>query len=141
MPTVHEEIRIQAPIDQVFARVADHEGMRSWPGVKAATLLSEGSPERNGLGAVRRIKAGGVTIDEKVVHYEPPARLDYQITRGLPVQHLGTVTLSEEGGATTLRWHISLESRWPLVARLVAWRLRPGLRAAMRYMRDQLEGT
>jgi hypothetical protein len=57
------------------------------------------------------VKAGGVTLDEEVVRFEPPHRYDYTITKGLPVKHLGTVTLAETEDGTEVRWSVDLSSR------------------------------
>ncbi len=130
---VDARIVIQAPIERVFARLADHEAMAGWPGITACRLVVEGQP-RNGLGAVRRITAGGVTLDERVVRWDPPHGYDYQIIRGLPVEHLGTVTLSETADGVAVDWHIDMASRVPLLARFVGFRLRGGLPRALRYV-------
>jgi hypothetical protein len=128
---VREHVR--GNLDEVFARITDHEGMARWPGVKRAQLIIEGSPTKNGLGAVRRITAGGLTLDEKVVQWEPPARYDYMIVRGLPVDHRGTVQLYAREGGVDVEWTIDLRGRVPLVAEAVAIALRAGLGRALRH--------
>jgi uncharacterized protein YndB with AHSA1/START domain len=127
---VEHRVRVRAPIEYVFERITDHEAMASWPGITWCKLVREGQP-RNGLGAVRRIRAGGVTLDEEVVQFEPPRRYDYSIIKGLPVTHRGTVTLREEGGAVEVRWRVDLDSRVPLVAQIVGHMLGRGLPGAL----------
>ena len=105
--------------------------MAEWPGVQSVRLVRDGAPERNGLGAIRRVKLLGLTLDEEVVRWDPPHRFDYVIIKGLPVRHLGKLELTEEGDETTLTWRITLASRVPLLAALVLWRLRAGLPAAL----------
>jgi uncharacterized protein YndB with AHSA1/START domain len=133
-------IVIRAPIEDVFDRLIDHEAMASWPGVGSCKLIEEGSP-RNGLGAVRRIRVRGITLDERVVRYERPTAFDYAILRGLPIDHhLGEVRLREvEGGRVEVTWTIEISSRWPLVAEIVASQLRSGLPRALRFVADGLE--
>lgn len=140
MATVDERIRFRAPIERVFEAISDHEGMAAWPGVSKCTLIREGRP-RNGLGAVRRIRAGGFTLEEKVVHFESPRRIDYTITRGLPIDHLGSVTLEEHNGMVHLRWHVEMTSKVPLLAPAVAWRLRGGLRKVLRHLQRSIESA
>ena len=123
---------VRAPIARVFERITDHEAMVDWPGISACKLIVDGSP-KNGLGAVRRITALGLTLDERVVEWDPPARYDYQIIRGLPVEHLGTVRLTERDGGTDVSWSVTLRSRVPLVAELVGASLRLGLGRALRH--------
>ena len=115
---VDGEVLVRAPVDCVFERITEHEAMREWPGIQACRLIVEGEP-RNGLGAVRRIKAGGVTLDERIVHFEPPARYDYTIIRGLPVEHLGTVRLTPTEEGVRVHWHVELSSAFPCVAAIV----------------------
>ncbi len=135
------EASIRAPIARVFERLIDHEGMAKWPGIGACRLVKEGTP-RNGLGAVRRIKVSGITLDEEVVHYDAPTAFDYAIIRGLPVDHhRGQVRLAETGGAVRVTWSIRLSSRVPLLAQLTALGLRRGLPKALAYLRAELEGV
>jgi hypothetical protein len=129
---VQVRAHVRAPISHVFDRITDHESMVEWPGISACRLIVEGEP-RNGLGAVRRITAMGLTLDERVVEWAPPARYDYKIIKGLPVEHLGTVRLREARGGTEIEWSVELRSRVPLVAELTGAALRLGLGRALRY--------
>jgi len=129
---------VNAPIDRVFARMSDHEGMRAWPGVASAKLLTEGTP-KNGLGAVRRVVAGGLTLDEKVVAFTPPHGFDYTIIRGLPVQHIGRVRLRAIGGGVDVFWTIELSSRVPLLAQVVAFALQRALGPVLRHVARSCE--
>ena len=131
-------VRIAAPIERVFALISDHEGMSRWPGVQSSRLITEGTP-RNGLGAVRRIRAAGLSLDEAVVGWEPPRLLEYRIIRGLPVEHLGRVLLRPLDGDVELTWDVRMESRVPLLARVVAFALGRGLVRALEHVRRQCE--
>ena len=133
---VEARVLVKAPIDRVFERITDHEAMRHWPGIHACTLVTEGNP-RNGLGAVRRVKALGVTLDEEVVTYEPPHRYDYSIIKGLPVVHRGVVVLSEVEGGVEVCWRVQLASRFLHVAGVVGAALRFGLPRALRFFASQ----
>jgi uncharacterized protein YndB with AHSA1/START domain len=138
MSEIVRTVRISRPRDAVFAMLADHEGMSRWPGVKRALLVKEGSP-RNGVGAIRRITAGGLTLDEEIVEFDPPGRLAYTIIKGLPVKHLGTVSLTDEGGATRVEWHVKMTSFIPLLAPLVCAALGRGLQGALNHVKRELE--
>ena len=134
MGRTHIEVRqrVDAPIELVFERITDHEAMRDWPGIGGCVLIQTGEP-RNGLGAVRRVKAGGLTLDEEVVQWAPPTRYEYTIIRGLPVEHRGAVTLSEVDGGTEVRWAVTMSSRVPLLAVTVGAFLQNGLGRALRH--------
>ncbi|MEO7113310.1 MAG: SRPBCC family protein [Polyangiaceae bacterium] len=137
---VEARITIRAKIEDVFEQLIDHEAMASWPGIGACTLVEEGTP-RNGLGAVRRVRVGGLTIDEKVVLYDPPHAFDYAIIRGVPVNdHLGEVRFSETDGRVEVVWNIRISSRWPFVAAIMASQLRRGIPRALRFVAKRLEG-
>lgn len=129
---VRVRAHVRAPVADVFARITDHEAMRDWPGISACRLIVEGEP-KNGLGAIRRITSMGLTLDEKVVQWEPPNRYDYQIVRGLPVEHRGTVTIAAKHGGADVEWTVKLASRVPLVAELTGAALRLGLAKALRH--------
>jgi uncharacterized protein YndB with AHSA1/START domain len=135
---VQVRVLVKAPIERVFERITDHEAMRDWPGIAACSLIAEGQP-RNGIGAVRRVKAFGVTLDEEVVVFDPPHRYDYTIIKGLPVKHRGIVALSRVEGGTEVDWRVTLSSRLPLMAAGVATGLRLGLPGALRYFAKQAE--
>ncbi len=135
---VSKKLHIEAPIELVFERISDHEAMSDWPGIASCRLVREGTP-RNGLGAVRQVKARGLTILEEIVHYEPPLRYDYRITKGLPVDHLGSVRLSPTEGGVELSWEVRMTSRWPLVCEVVGNLLVKGLDETLAWFKAETE--
>lgn len=136
---VATEIVVNAPRERVFERITDHERMRDWPGVSACRRITDGSGDaKNGLGAVRRITALGLTLDEQVVLYDPPNGYDYSIVRGLPVTHRGVVRLASQGDATRVTWTVDLSSRVPLLAQVVGRALSLGLPRALKHFSKTL---
>ncbi len=135
---ISKKLHIEAPIELVFERISDHEAMSDWPGIASCQLVREGTP-RNGLGAVRQVKARGLTLLEEIVHYEPPLRYDYRITKGLPVDHLGSVRLSPTEGGVELSWEVRMTSRWPLVCEIVGHLLGNGIDAALAWFKAETE--
>lgn len=135
---VSKKLHIEAPIEFVFERVVDHDAMNDWPGIGSCRLVREGTP-RNGLGAVRKVKVRGLTLLEEVVHYEAPLRYDYRITKGLPVDHLGSVRLSPTEGGVELFWEVRMTSRWPLVCEVVGSLLGKGLDDALAWFKAETE--
>ena len=120
MREIHVTHTIKAPIEKVFAMLADHEGYKSFPGVTGARLLKEGRGERNGLGAVRRIEAGFNWFEEEVTRFEPPQRFDYLILRSRPpLRHQGgSVRLTATPEGTRVDWTSVAEIRLPLIGAL-----------------------
>lgn len=98
---------VDVPIDQVWQTLADHEGMSRWsPGV-SVTLETPGSPDRNGVGAVRRVKGNGMTIREEITAFEPGSRLAYRALSGLPFRgYHGEVVVVPQVSGTAITWVI-----------------------------------
>ena len=97
---------LEAPAAGIFAVLADHERYTRFRGISRARLAQEGSPERNGLGAVRALAAGPIWFDEEITAYEPPLRLGYLIrATNLPLEHHGgVITLEPAGERTIAHW-------------------------------------
>lgn len=114
---------VAVPIDKVWAVLSDHEGMASWgPGLKVA-LQREGTTERNGVGAVRKIDAPGPmpAIVEEVVAFEPDSKLGYKALSGVPFKNYsGEVRLTPAGGQTRIDYSVSLDARVPVVEKAAA---------------------
>lgn len=108
------ETRVAAPAAVVFAAATDHEDMTTWVReVDAVRLVVEGT-DRVGLGAVREVVAGGFTVREEVVGWDPPRRMDYRIVSGMPgVADNGMVlTVVPEAAGTRLRVDVRVQARW-----------------------------
>jgi hypothetical protein len=91
---------IPAPVDAVWATLAEFNAISRWaPNVDHSTAASDLT---SGVGAVRRVQAGRITLLERVVDWAPPAELAYQLI-GLPPP-AGTVvtrwTLAGKDGTT-----------------------------------------
>ncbi|MGH8482125.1 MAG: SRPBCC family protein [Nevskiaceae bacterium] len=121
MQTITVTRTIKAPIEKVFDVLADHANYKSFPGVTDSKLLREGRPDRNGLGAVRRIETPGVWFEEEITAYERPRRFDYRITASrLPLEHEGgSLRFESVDGATQVTWTSTLRVKLPLVGSLL----------------------
>jgi uncharacterized protein YndB with AHSA1/START domain len=107
MFSIHVERVIDKPIHDVFAMLSDHENYAQFKGVDEANLLIHGKDDKNGLGAVREIIAGGANLHEEIVAFEPPYKLGYKVIKSkpLPYDHqLGEITLKEIDGKTHATW-------------------------------------
>ncbi len=138
MSTTRHTLDVDAPPERVFERLVDHQAMARWPGISRCVLVREGSP-RNGVGAVRRVTAMGLTLEEEVVEYDPPRGYVYRIIKGLPVSHLGEVKVVPRGAGATIDWRVELTSRVPLLAPLTVAALGWGLPRALRYFKAEVE--
>lgn len=121
-------------VDHVWSVLSDHEGMSSWgPGI-SVTLEREGTGDRNGLGAVRRISAPGPmpAIVEEVVAFEPGSKLGYQALAGVPFKNYGgEVVLSPAGEGTRIDYSLTIDPRVPVVEKAAATAVAHGLLGAL----------
>ena len=121
---------IKRPLAEAWAVLADHEGMSAWgPGIKV-TLSTEGSPDRNGVGAVRRISTPGPTptIVEEITAFEPTRYLAYRALSGVPLRdYRGEVELTDQDGQTFVQYTVHADSRLPLVEKAMVKGIAKGL--------------
>jgi uncharacterized protein YndB with AHSA1/START domain len=120
---------VDAPVSRVWDTLADHEGMSSWGPIKV-TLDKEGTPDRNGVGAVRRIVGKGPVpaIIEEVVAFEPQQRLGYKALAGVPFRNYsGEITLTATERGTRIDWALTIDERVPLVEKAAVSVLAKGM--------------
>jgi len=116
--SIRVERHLAAPPESVFEILADHAHYDRFDGIRRSQLVKEGSPDANGLGAVRWIWLGPLRFQEEVTAYEAPSRLDYRITdvKGLPFSHEGgSIRLEPDGTGTHALWTSVFEIPIPLV--------------------------
>lgn len=75
MPTIHVSSVIDAPVDKVWARIRDFNGLPSWHPRMVESEIEDGRKATD-IGAVRRFKvASGATIREKLLAFSDADRL------------------------------------------------------------------
>lgn len=109
---------VSAPVETVWAVLADHEGMSNWaPGLKAK-ITKSGADERNGRGAVREISSPlpMPAIVEEIIEFDAPHKFAYRALAGVPLQNYrGDVELTPAGDATKISYSISADVRMPML--------------------------
>jgi uncharacterized protein YndB with AHSA1/START domain len=112
---VHVQRTSTASPDRLFELVADTEGYPAWSSFDSGRLEREGSPDRNGLGAIRNFRRGRVTGREEVVAYEPPHHYAYTVLSGVAVRdYRGDVTIAPTGdGGSAITWHSEFRAKRP----------------------------
>lgn len=101
MVTIERTALIEASADALWAVLADFTAISAWaPNVDHSCLMSD---QTEGVGLVRRIQTGRMTLLETVEVWEPGRSLSYGITGLPPVVKSVTNTwrLAESGGSTT----------------------------------------
>lgn len=131
MIVVERSRTIPAPIEQVWAVLADFDRLAVWaPNADHTCWMDEASADDEMVGRARRVQAGRVVLIETITAWEPPDRLAYDLG-GLPRVVRNAVNewrlRADPSGhtAVTLATHVDCGPRPPqqLVARLVARRL------------------
>jgi len=131
---VHVTHDFGAPVERVFAYLAEHENLEALFGTRVERVR-DGETERNGVGSCRRLSFNGLlAFEETVTSFAPNERIVYRITKGSPMRdHEGTMAFAATaGGGTHLDYRICFGSPVPglapLVARVLHGRIAAGLR-------------
>lgn len=125
----------------VFAALTDHDQYGQFPGVDSGKVLEPGAPERNGLGALRLVKAGPLQLHERITGYEPGKLMAYHIERArpLPVAHdIGEIRFSAEGDGTRVDWisagRVAIPVIGPAIDRVFETKVRRAFSAMLRHI-------
>ncbi|WP_077529384.1 SRPBCC family protein [Vreelandella utahensis] len=122
MQTIVVERTINAPIEQVFDLLSDHANYKQFDGIRDSWLVKEGTEERNGNGAVRRIDLGAVWFEEEISNFHRPTSMDYRILRSRPpIEHeSGQIRLEETEQGTRVTWTSVFRIRIPVLGRVLS---------------------
>lgn len=119
---VHVTHDFRAPVERVFAYLAEHENLGALFGTRIERVR-DGETERNGVGSCRRLSFHGLLpFEETVTEMVPDERIAYRITKGSPMRdHEGTMAFaSTADGGTLLDYRIRFGSAVPGLAPVVA---------------------
>lgn len=118
MYTIHVEKTLDMPIEKAFEVISDHQNYSLYAGIKEANLLRSGDEHKNGVGAIRQIKAGAMTLQEEIIEYDEPHVMEYRIISASPVNMVhpkGRIELAKVGDKTKVVWHSEFGFRFPLI--------------------------
>jgi uncharacterized protein YndB with AHSA1/START domain len=119
---VHVTQDFSAPVDRVYAHLAEHENLGPLFGTRVQRVR-DGDTERNGVGSCRRLSFNGLLpFEETVTEAVPNERIVYRITKGTPIrEHEGVMVFtSTGGGGTHLDYRIKLGSPIPGLTALLS---------------------
>src|SRR5689334_19995770 len=121
MRTIRVKRSLRVSAEKVFDVIADHEGYTRLEGIKKSKLVKTGATERNGVGAVREIVAGGAWFQEEITTFERPKKLGYKIIKSKPpMDHEGgLVEITPTADGCDVVWTTTLHVRIPLVGGLL----------------------
>lgn len=114
----------EAPPSAVFALLLDVSTWPDWGDWETAELEQPGSPDPNGVGAIRSF-TGKARTREQVVAVEPDRHLAYILLSGIPIRsYRADVRLRPTAsGGTTISWHSTFRSKIPGLTGLIERRL------------------
>lgn len=123
--SVHVQHDYALPPEEVFRRIADHERFLSGKGL-ACRVVVPGSSQRDGAGAVREVRGGGIYFRETITAFEAPRMLAYRIETfrllGLPLgfhHEGGDVVVEPIGKGARVTWRSRFEIRIPLLGNAI----------------------
>jgi carbon monoxide dehydrogenase subunit G len=135
MVQIVEQMRIEAPSEQVWAVLADLGGVAEWnPTVDQAAATSEAS---SGLGASRSCAVAGMgTVEETVVAWDEGREMIYDVKGAAMMRHMRAgfaLAPVDDGAATLVTMRADFAMRGgPLGALMAATIGRRKLRGTMR---------
>ncbi|WP_087464045.1 SRPBCC family protein [Oleiphilus messinensis] len=105
-----------APVEQVFNALCDHENFGRLMGAKIERIVDGKAGYPNGLHSVRRIAPLPLlSFEETVISYEPNSLMEYKISKGTPLKnHKGRMQFSETEGKTVLDYQIEFDTKYPI---------------------------
>jgi hypothetical protein len=127
MQTISAQAHSKSSPHEVWALLADTSSWARWAPFDHAGLEEQGSPESEGVGAIRRFRARRRTTRERVVVFEPPTRFGYELLSGIPIRNYrAEVTLrSADDGGTLIQWESRFEGQFPIPGSLIKRKLDP----------------
>jgi len=134
---------IQAAVGQVWNILVDHERMPQWMPVREVVRRRPGTPDPNGVGAIRTLRGSGVVVEERITSFKPCEKLEYVVTEGVPIRdHRGEIQLTPLAQGTRVCWRVQFRPLIPgtgwLLERVVCSSLRAGLSGLKRLAEDRI---
>jgi uncharacterized protein YndB with AHSA1/START domain len=110
---VDYEGHIDAPPELVWAALSDHNGMTAWmPKLSHVTVDNSNATTENGVGCERECTFNGSDLTERIVWWEEGVGYGYSVLDGPVSDHVGIVTLEDDGnGGTNIYWDQYFEAK------------------------------
>jgi len=102
--------------ERVFDLLADNAGWSRWAGpvVVRSWLARPGSPEPDGVGAVRGLGTRLVGSREEITEFRRPELIGYRMLSGQPVRnYVAQVRLDPAGEGTRITWSATFDPVLP----------------------------
>jgi len=111
--------KTKIPLDKVWSLLSDFTGSPS-PAFPVV-VHKKGDPKHNGVGTIRTLTIGKITVKERLEAVTPSQSFRYSILSGSPVKHyLGKWEFREEKDCTIVRWRAEFKPKFPLIGWIIA---------------------
>lgn len=140
-------IRFTGAPEQVFARIADHEGMTEWVPLLKKVSVTHPQALASGESAVGTVRTmvfqGGLTLVERVVYWNPPLCYAYD-TQGkvFPLQNyigLMGVEPGQDGGTFIFREYFEVRGR--IKEAVIPHGVVPPMQKALHKLSELIDGS
>lgn len=128
MSIVEVKETVDVPRSALFEVLTDHAHYDRFPGISGSELIQTGRDDKNGTGAVRRIRLGPTVLDEEIIAFEAPHTFSYRIVRIRPVpvvnHKIGSLTFTEvTPERTEVLWTSEFEVGVPVLGKVIGKQL------------------
>jgi hypothetical protein len=112
---IETAVTSNAPRSRVWEVLDQADRWHEWGPWRTTGLEREGNPPPGGTGAIRVLKAPGMTLREEIVAHEPQSHHAYEVLSGLPVRnyHADVRLSGDEAGPTEISWIAEFDGSFP----------------------------
>ncbi|MEQ9546166.1 MAG: SRPBCC family protein [Marinobacter sp.] len=134
MYTIEIDETFDVPRNRVFALFADHGRFGKLLGAPVKRIQDSDQADPNGIGSVRKIGIGPLSLEETVIGFEPDSLIEYTITSMSPIRnHMGRIRFEDSGErGTRVNYTITFEDIVPFTGRVVSAALEQGIRKGIK---------
>ncbi|PXX90391.1 SRPBCC family protein [Marinobacter vulgaris] len=132
--TIEIDETFDVPRSRVFALFADHERFGKLLGAPVKRIRDSDQADPNGVGSIRKIGLGPISIRETVITFEPGSLIEYTISSMSPIRnHLGRIRFADAAGdRTRVLYTITFEDVVPYTGKWLSSALDRGIRRGIR---------
>jgi len=139
MATIEKSLELNAPLEQVWAVIADHTRMAEWAQMDSVIITSD---ETQGVGLTCQCDFGFFTADERVIEWQENHKIVHEIiAMGMPMKE--TWTLERNGGGTRFIWQQEVNPTGirRLMLPMIKWQMGRTFDKALENLKAVVEGS
>ena len=121
MAIIEKTLELNAPLEQVWAVIADHSRMTEWAQMDGVIITSD---ETRGVGLTCQCDFGFFTADERVIEWQENQKIAHEIVAmGMPM--IETWMLEPNGDGTRFIWQqeVNPEGIRRLMLPMIKWQM------------------